>query len=139
MNLIKCSESSKLNKTVFQKLNKDCLIFLFKRETLLCIPSNVGYTNILCTTFVSIVSFKGSFLACEQVLAILQLEDPFCSIPFNLFSSQKIVDLPATFVYVYMFYNFASFLNKWQNFNNQEVLLFFIQMETNKRQCCLEK
>lgn len=50
---------------------------------------------------------NGSFLACELVLAILRLGDPFCSILSKLFSSQMFVDLPATFVYVYMFYNFC--------------------------------
>lgn len=70
---------------------------------------------------------NGSFLACELVLAILRLGVPYCFLLSNLFSSQMFGDLPAAFVYVYMFYNFTSFLNKWQNFNNQEVLLFLFK------------
>lgn len=31
----------------------------------------------------------------------------FCSIPSNLFSSHKFVDLPVTFVYVFILYNFC--------------------------------
>lgn len=55
---------------------------------------------------------NGSFLACELVLAILRLGVPYCFLLSNLFSSQMFGDLPAAFVYVYMFYNFASFFNK---------------------------